>query len=156
MKLMKVEFIEWRDPPTKNRLADSEIEIATRRVAEAGQRELAVRSELIEVKELLTVAETRALLDRRESLLRQLDTSLQARRSALYAESAAATDAIHSMKSHARVGTFGYQVLDDELTEMAELVDADGNSLPEGAVYGYRIVDQAPPAPTWAGAKEVT
>lgn len=153
MKLMKIEFTEWRDPPAPAaRRAISEVEAATKRVAEIVQREAGLRAELAEVKGLLELGQTQSMLDRRAALLEQLEAALKAKAAARAAVEAAADLETQAIRAHARVGSAGYQVLNEEGTAVVQVVDADGNDLPEGAVYGYRITDQAPSRPAWATA----
>jgi len=154
MKLMKVRFTEWRDAPARAHAGDtgSELEVASRHVADCTQREIALRAQLGELKGLIEIADTQPLRDRRTALAIELDAALRARRAALSAEHSAGEVVRLAMKAHPKVGSDGYQVLNDEGTEMLRVVDAAGKDLPASAVYGYEIIDQAPPLPAWATA----
>ena len=55
-------------------------------------------------------------------------------------------------KSHAKVGTFGYQKLDPVKLELVRLLDEQGKPFPPDAIFGYEIVDVEPPTPTFAKA----
>jgi hypothetical protein len=148
MRFMKVEFTEWRDPVLIGR--DTELSVASGRVAEAAQREATARIGIAEIRELRALADSQELLEQEEAAKVVLANLLKARRAAVTAEEAAGDAATVAMKSHARVGTIGYQVINEE-NEVVRLADRDGADLPAGAVYGYRIIDTDPaPLPQWA------
>ena len=60
----------------------------------------------------------------------------------------AATEPASGAATHHRVGTFGYQEISDDSGAVA-IVDEAGAPLPAGAVVGYEIIDQDPPAPNF-------
>ena len=45
---------------------------------------------------------------------------------------------------HKKVGTFGYQILDDAGTRVIRVLDEGGNDLPEKAVFSYELVEDPP------------
>ena len=68
---------------------------------------------------------------------------LSAEETAARAETRAATD-------HPKVGTFGYQVLDETRNRNAMVVDEAGDYLPAQALFTFGVVDEDPPLPQWA------
>ena len=55
-----------------------------------------------------------------------------------------------SAREHEKVGTFGYQVLDDSGTNAGYFVDEAGHSLPPHVAYTYDVVNDNSPLPDWA------
>ena len=68
----------------------------------------------------------------------------------LSVEAAAAQAETRAARENKKIGTFGYQVLNDVGTHVGYIVDEAGNHLPAKAVYAYEVVDDNPPLPEWA------
>lgn len=152
MKVMKISFTEWRDPPSPANArvaAVSEIDAAQAKLAELDARDADVRGDIDHAQTLLKIADSGQLRERLAGSVMEADNIFVARKAALAALQAAGEATVEAMKSHARVGTFGYQVIDESVMEVVKLVDEAGGDLPAGAVYGYEIVDTNPPAPAW-------
>lgn len=137
---MKIRFIEWRDPPAPADKASALSEI------DAAQAALVA----LDARATDVAGETKAGSERVAAQAAQTDNIQTARKAALAALTAAGEAADAAMKTHERVGTFGYQVLTEDGDRVQGLVDEQGEDLPAGAVYGYEIVDQKPAAPPWA------
>lgn len=153
MRYMKVRFTEWRDAPAPANAKTpvvSEIDAAQAKLAELNARDVEVRADILHAEGLLKVASSEQLLERQAGSVMAADNLFVARKAALAALQAAGEAADAAMKSHARVGGFGYQIISDDGTQVVQLVDEQGADLPAGAVYGYEIADPAPPRPAWA------
>lgn len=147
MKFIKVRFTEWRDgaqPP------DDEVAAAQGKLTELNARDAVVRADLAHTETLLESVSSEVLRDRLAGHAVEADNIYVARKAALSALEAAGNAAHAAMKTHARVGTFGYQVIDEAQMKVVSLLDAGGNALPAGAVYGCEVADANPPAPSWA------
>lgn len=151
MIFMKVQFTEWRDAPPVNQRARpvSEADAANQKLAALTAREFEVRADIAHAEALLKLASSAPLRARLAGHVVEMDNLYVARKAALAAQSAAGQAEDDALKAHARVGGFGYQVIDEAARTMLKLVDADGADLPAGAVYSYEIVDQAPMLPAW-------
>ena len=55
----------------------------------------------------------------------------------------------HQHKSHSKVGTIGYMVINNKGTEVRRIVDANGVAYPRRAVYEYEVIDDEPTLPDW-------
>jgi len=151
MKLMKIRFTEWRDAPVnETKRAVTETDVAQQKLAEIQTRESEVRADLAHAEELLKKVKSEQLAERVAGQAMELDNLYVAKKAAMAAADAAGAAAAEAMKTHAKVGAFGYQVLDGEGARMLRLVDESGADLPAGVVYGYEIVDTAPALPAWA------
>ena len=142
MKFIKIRFTAWRD------------EGAARRTP-AFQRQLAYWNARVSVlsREAADIAVERAHAD--SDVLRKALAGINAdlqkveaeRMLLLFAE--AAERNVGEAHDRKKVGTFGYQILDDTGTRVIKVVDEGGNDLPETAVYSYEVVD-VPALPAWA------
>lgn len=146
MKLIEVQFTEWRDGAA----AAPELVLAATAAEDALAREATVRKELSGIDAMLAITETEDLQRDRAGAAVAVVTTMKASAAALAAQETAALAAGRAMKQHAMVGRKGYQVLNGEGTEVVKVVDADGNDLPEGAVYGYSVTTTKPAMPDWA------
>ena len=145
VKLIKIRFTSWRDLPDKPRspalqqlLDDWTTRINLLSVAAA------------RINEQQAHANTEALqkaLGRISAELQKIDDE---RTPLLSAEEAVADAAARAAREHKKIGTFGYQVLNDAGTNVEYIVDEAGNYLPPKAVYSYEVVDDNPPLPQWA------
>ena len=140
MKLTKIRFTAWRDQSSPRSLAlQEQLDACTARV-----------SLLSAAATQLTVERTHAdseMLRRSFARLTAEQGKIAASRTLLLADEEAAA---HAASRHEKVGTFGYQVLNDTGTHVGYIVDESGNHLPAKAVYSYEVVDDDPPVPRWA------
>ncbi len=145
MKLIKIRFTAWRDhsvAPRAKDIQERHDEFSTRMTL------LAATAARIKYKH----AEGNAKEDQ-ESLagIAAERKSLDARRVALLSAEKVAADAeVRTARAHKKVGTFGYQVIDETGSRVAMVVDEDGDYLPAQAVYSFEVVDDNPPPPEWA------
>jgi hypothetical protein len=145
VKLVKIRFTAWRDQPDEPRspafqqlLDDWTTRINLLSVAAA------------RIKEQREHANSEALqkaLGRISAELQKIDDE---RTPLLFAEEAVADAAARAAREHKKIGTFGYQVLNDPGTHVGYIVDEAGHYLPPKAVYSYEVVDDDPPLPSWA------
>lgn len=150
MKLIKIRFTEWREKPFTRSAATE------KKLDEIDTQERVKRAELIAARQLIEDAGERNLPA--DSPLRagvaaiaaELQQLADRRRKVLEAEEQAAREAAEAARNHERVGTFGYQVLNNAGTAVVKEVDADGNDLPAGVTYGSEVVDTNPKPPKWA------
>ena len=150
MIFMQVQFTEWRDAPNPGALLVSEADAAGQTLAALSARECEVRADIAQTEALLKQDDSDELRAVLAGNLVEMDNVSAARKAALAAQSAAGEAAYAASKAHARVGSLGYQIIDEAAGVVLKLLDADGADLPEGAVYGYQIVDQKPALPAWA------
>ena len=142
MKLLKIRFTHWRDQGAAPRTP-------------ASQRQLDYLTNRVGVlsREAADLEARRAHADNvglQQSIAR-INTELQncegQRTLLLYEEWAERQVAHDAARKHKRVGTFGYQILDDSGTRVIRVVDEGGNDLPDKAVYAYELVEIDPPMP---------
>ena len=144
-KLIKFRFTTWRDEPAPRRAPAIQRQLdywATRTnvlsSAEAHINEQQVHAD----GETLQKSRVRINAD-----LQKIDTE---RTALLSAEKVGLDAATRAARVHKRVGTFGYQVLNEIGTLVEKLVDEAGNDLPEKAVFSYEVFDHHPTLPAWA------
>lgn len=145
MKLVKIRFTAWRDksaaprPPALQQQLDhwtTRINILTVAAARIREQQATADSEALQESVARITADLQKIDDERTPLLS--------------AEEAVADAAARAAREHKKVGTFGYQVLNDAGTHVGYIVDEAGNYLPAKAVYSYEVVDDDPPLPAWA------
>ena len=142
MKLLKIRFTHWRDqgagaraPASQRQLdyLDTRVGVLSREAADleawrAHGDNVGLQKAIAKINaDLQNVEAQRALL--------------------LYEEWAERNVAHNAARKHRKVGTFGYQILDDFGTRVIRVVDERGNDLPENAVYAYELVETDPPMP---------
>jgi hypothetical protein len=155
MKLMKVKFTEWRDPPAARRAATpTEMDTVQATLAVLAAKEAELKADFERKQAQRKIADSEALKAEHLAIATELDNLVATQRGALATQKALGQEALAGMKAHPMTARFGYQVLNDAGTEVLMLVDEAGEALPEGAVYGYEIVDQDPPSPAWVAVKE--
>ena len=143
VKLIKIRFTHWRDQGTVARTP-------------AFEKQLAYWNSRVGVlsREAADLAAHRAHADSvwLQNSLARITVELQrveAERTLLLTTEAAERNDASNAREHKRVGTFGYQILDDAGIRVIRVVDEGGNDLPETAVYFYEVVD-FPALPAWA------
>ena len=148
MKLIAIQFTEWRDPGDTTHVA---VETASKASAAAVAKLTSLKSQIGQQDELLKIAQSTAVDAKRSELAAQLPGVVDEIAAARAAEQQAEADAMAAIKKHPMVGKTGYQVLDDAGETVLKVVDADGNDLPDGVVYGYvftaAVADNA--LPSW-------
>ena len=139
MKLIKIRFTHWRDGD------------ATARTP-ASQRQLDYLAARVGVlsREAADLESQRAHADNvgLQKSIARINADLQnleaERMLLLHAEAAERSVAYGGARKHKKVGTFGYQILDDSGTRVIKVVDEGGNDLPDKAVYIYELVEPMP------------
>ncbi len=145
MKLIKIRFTTWRDKsvaPRATEVQERHDEFSAR------MNLLAADAARIKYKH----AEGNAKEDQKSLAGIAADRdSLDAGRMALLAAEKAAADAEErAARGHKKVGTFGYQILNEAGNRIAMVVDEAGEYLPVQALYSFEVVDENPPLPAWA------
>lgn len=137
MRYMKIQITAWRDRATLRLTATQ------RQFAALDERELSIR-------QILADSETPQADAVDQQATNPELAQVSADRTALHdGEESLAKAAIAASLMHSRVGSFGYQEINDEGTEMVSIRDEAGNLFPATALYEYEIVDRDPPMPKW-------
>ena len=157
MQFIKVRFTEWRDAPAPINVKApvSEADAAAGQLALLAEREAEVRGDIAHAESLLKIANSEQLRERLAGHIMEMDNLYISRKAALAAQASAGEAQMSAMKAHARVGSLGYQVIDEAAMKVLALVDADGAALPAGAVYGYEVIDPNTAPPAWAASFKV-
>lgn len=143
MKLIKVRFTAWRDQPPPRR------SLVSQRQLDAWSTRLSVLFDVAtRLNNRQAVADSEALQKEITAITAKVQKIDADRTALLSVEDAAADAATRKAHKHKKVGTFGYQVLDDVGAHL--MVDEAGNDLPAQAVFSYEIIDDDPPLPAWA------
>ncbi|HKQ24363.1 MAG TPA: hypothetical protein VJT81_07995 [Burkholderiales bacterium] len=144
MKLIKIRFTSWRDRSVPPRTIEfqAQLDALTMREGALIAASARARAEQEHDGQLLQRSLARVNDD-----LQTIDAQ---RTFLLSAEEAAAEAETRASTEHPKVGTFGYQVLDETGSRVAMVVDEAGNHLPARALYTFEIVDENPPLPAWA------
>lgn len=150
MKLIQIQFTAWRDDAAA---VPPELQAANEKLAGLSDRKREIHADVAQAKALQEVQKTEEVTARLVASVEELDNVETARKAVIAAQEAAAAQAVLEMRSHARVKTTGYQVLNDDGTEVTSIVDDNGEPLPDGAVYEYVVINAAPKLPDWANVK---
>lgn len=145
MKLIKIRFTSWRDQS----VAPRKLEFQDRLEA-WNARETALTAAAAAVKAEQAHADSEALqrsLVRIDTEVRKIDSE---RTFLLSVEEAAAEAETRAATEHEKVGTFGYQVVEEPGNRVAMVVDEAGDYLPAQALYTCEVVDTDPLLPAWA------
>lgn len=145
VKLIKIRFTAWRDKPGATRSTDLQ-----RKLDAWMGREHVLRGAALRVRQKQAMADSEVLNMQFAAITTELDSIHAVRQPLIDAEVVAVEQAQAGLLWHKKVGTFGYQVLNDAGTEAVKIVDESGNDLPAQAVYAFEIVDPDPPLPEWA------
>ncbi len=145
MRLIKFRFTAWRDQPAAPRSP------AIRRQIEYWTARMSVlTSAAAQISEQQIHADSEALQKSRLKIAADLQKIDADRTALLSAEEAALDTATRAARVHKKVGTCGYEVLNEIGTLVEKVVDEAGNLLPAGAVFSYEVFDHYPPLPAWA------
>jgi hypothetical protein len=145
MNLIKIRFTAWRDKPDASRLSDLQSKLDA-----LVEREHVLRGAALRVRQQQTLGDSEVLKMQIAAITTELSNIHAARQPLIDAQVAEVEQAQAAMHQHKKVGTFGYQVLNDAGTEVVKIIDESGNDLPAKAVYAFEVVDDNPPLPSWA------
>ena len=145
MKLIKIKFTAWRDEREALRSPDLQ-----RKLDALAGRERVLRGALLRLRQQQAGAASEVLNMEFDAITTELYNIEAERRPLIDAEVAEVEQALPALHQHKKVGTFGYQVLNDAGTHVGYIVDEAGNHLPANATYAYEVVDDDPPLPEWA------
>ena len=109
-----------------------------------------LRGAALRVRQQLATVASEVLNMELLALTTELQNIDAVRQGLIDAEVAEVEQAQAALLQHKKVGTFGYQVLNDAGTHVGYIVDEAGNHLPTSAVYAFEVVDPDPPLPEWA------
>lgn len=145
MKLVKIRFTAWRDQREAPRSSDLQSKLDLWM-----GREHVLRGAALRVRQQQATADSEVLKMEFAAITTELSNIHTARQPFIDAEVAEVEQGQAALLQHKKVGTFGYQVLNDAGTHVGYIVDEDGNHLPAKAVYAFEVVDTDPPLPEWA------
>jgi hypothetical protein len=145
VKLTKIKFTAWRDDREAPRSSD-----LRRKLDAWTAREHVLRGAALRVRQQQAEADSEILNMELLALTTELQNIDAVRQGLIDAEVAELERAQTALLQHKKVGTFGYQVLNDAGTHVGYIVDEVGNHLPTNAVYAFEVVDPDPPLPEWA------
>ena len=152
MKLIKIKFTHWRDRGAGPRTP------ASQRQFDYFATRVGVLSRA--AADLQAAERTHADNTGLQKSIARINADLQnveAERTLLLLQEAAERSvACVAARQHKRVGTFGYQILDESGTRVIRVVDEAGNDLPDKAVYSYELAEiDRPMAATMKGSRAV-
>lgn len=150
VKLTKFRFTTWRDQPAPPRspAGQTQLDYWTTRIS-------VLTSAAAQINEQQIHADSETLQKSRVRINADLQKIDAERTALLSAEEAEANAAARAARAHKKVGTFGYQVLNEIGTVVEKLVDEAGNGLPAEAVFSYEVFDHHPPLPAWAEKEKI-
>ena len=129
MKFVKIRFTTWRDqgaaPPA---------------------REIQEQHDEFSARMNLLAANAARMKKKRDGNSQEDQKSVDG----IAAEKAAADAEECASRTHKKVGTFGYQLLDETGTRILLVLDEAGDYLSAQALYTCEVVDENPPLPEWA------
>ena len=147
MKLLKIRFTHWRDQGAAPRApaVQRQLDYLVTRVG-------VLSREAADLETWRSHADNAGLRQSIAKINANL-RDLEGQRTLLLYEEWAEREAAHdAARKHPKVGTFGYQILDNSGTRVIRVMDEGGNDLPENAVYAYELVEIDPPMPSGAMA----
>ncbi len=144
MRLIKIRFTSWRDKSVAPRTSDFQAQLDALTMRERALTTAAARARVEQGEDTGWLRRSLAKIND------ELQTIDAERTSLLSAEQAAAEAETRAATEHPKVGTYGYQVLDDAASGVALIVDEEGAYLPVQALYTFGLVDENPPLPEWA------
>ena len=145
VKLIKIRFTAWGYKHATHRSA-----AVQRRLNDWALREDVLQRAAARVQEQRSKEDSEALGLEFAAITTELVNINAHRQPIIDDEIAAAHQAQRAMLNHAMVGTFGYQIWNDNGTGVIKVVDDAGNDLPAEVMFSYDVVDYDSPLPEWA------